>query len=480
MSALAAGFSPMTDDRSGLLYAAAVSGMTGPPGLYRLDTGWQTPSLMDAAPGGAITRNHSISSELALLAMDENAAAMAAAAANGDLYATGAVPWTTPPTDLSASQFSDSPISSNMPVHTAEAQGHLNMAAATNSTTSAGIPWMDPSVIEMFQYGQGQPVQGHGQGQTHQQQQQQQMHTPGSIASSSANNYFPSPSTTPSLRQSPATGHKSVPLSNSGNNGNGSYYQSHIGQQHSQVHANNGSHINVNVHLASCACFTSCLQALQALHNASTPAAPPFDVVLSLNRNAVEGCAAMLACPRCMGRSGTHTAAMLLATLLGKITSFYKTASQSYFHANAEAITQTGHGNNSSIVKAQAESPGLANTMGPAASRPAANLTSSTSPSVRPSRAASIIACAGGSVPGLGVSLGGYQLQDEDGRWLELEILHRELKKLEEVYARFREVCGEVLFEDVAVSKAMIGYLGQTLGATLDLVNHRKGELQFV
>jgi hypothetical protein len=81
---------------------------------------------------------------------------------------------------------------------------------------------------------------------------------------------------------------------------------------------------------------------------------------------------------------------------------------------------------------------------------------------------------------GLGVSFGAYQLQGEDGRWLELEILNRELKKLEEVYARFREVCGDLLFEDVAVSKAMIGYLGQTLGAALDLVNHRKEDLQFV
>lgn len=86
----------------------------------------------------------------------------------------------------------------------------------------------------------------------------------------------------------------------------------------------------------------------------------------------------------------------------------------------------------------------------------------------------------GGAVAGLGVSLGAYQLQGEDGRWLELEILNRELKKLEEVYTRFREVCGDLLFEDVAVSKAMIGYLGQTLGSTLDLVNHRKGDLQYV
>lgn len=44
----------------------------------------------------------------------------------------------------------------------------------------------------------------------------------------------------------------------------------------------------------SCTCFTVCLQSLQALHSASSASPPPFDMVLSLNRKAVEGCAAML------------------------------------------------------------------------------------------------------------------------------------------------------------------------------------------
>uniref|UniRef100_L2FMP0 Transcription factor n=1 Tax=Colletotrichum fructicola (strain Nara gc5) TaxID=1213859 RepID=L2FMP0_COLFN len=179
--------------------------------------------------------------------------------------------------------------------------------------------------------------------------------------------YFPSPSTTPNMR--PAVRHKS---SNSGGGG-------------------------------SCTCFTVCLQSLQALHNASSPSAPPFDLVLSLNRKAVEGCASMLSCNRCMSRSGTHTAAMLLATL---------------------------------------NSPGA------------------------------------GAVGGLGVSLGAYTLGGEDGRWLELEILNRELRKLEEVYAQFREVCAD-LSEDPEVSKAMIGYLGHNLGTTLEVVSHRKGDMSY-
>lgn len=80
----------------------------------------------------------------------------------------------------------------------------------------------------------------------------------------------------------------------------------------------------------------------------------------------------------------------------------------------------------------------------------------------------------------LGVSFGVYHLNGEDGRWLELEILARELHKLEEVYARFREVvCTD--FSDVPeVTKAMIGYLGQNLGSTLEVISHRKGDMTFV
>lgn len=116
---------------------------------------------------------------------------------------------------------------------------------------------------------------------------------------------------------------------------------------------------------------------------------------------------------------------MLLATVIGKITSFYKSASQSYFD-NASQSSVVSPGSN-----------------------------------------------------GLGVSLGAYQVNPEDGRWLELEILARELKKLEEVYSRFRDVCTE-LSEDPEVSRAMIGYLGQTLGSTLEVVSHnRKGDFGY-
>jgi hypothetical protein len=162
---------------------------------------------------------------------------------------------------------------------------------------------------------------------------------------------------------------------------------------------------------SSCTCFTVCLQSLQALHNVSPPVSPPFDQVLSLNRKAVEGCASMLSCPGCMSRSGTHTAVMLLSTVIGKVTSLYKYAGQQCFESG--------------------------------------NMLSSAAPSGR-----------------LSINIGDYTVNKEDGRWLELEILSRELRDLEVVYAQFRDVCGD-LSEDPQVSKAIIGYHGQTLDSTL-------------
>lgn len=117
---------------------------------------------------------------------------------------------------------------------------------------------------------------------------------------------------------------------------------------------------------------------------------------------------------------------MLLATVIGKITSFYNAASHSYFETSGLGMAQNNPGNN------------------------------------------------------VGVSLGVYQLNGEDGRWLELEILARELHKLEEVYSRFREVvCTD--FSDIPeVTKAMISHLGQNLGSTLEVISHRRGDVPFV
>ncbi|KAJ9156300.1 Transcription factor [Pleurostoma richardsiae] len=341
--------SPVPDEKH-MVYSAHHPSMTG---LYKIETGWHTPPT---SVDGSMSRNHSISSELALLGMEERGPVDTdPAVTNGDMYGTS-MPWT-PPTDLGPAQFSDSPMATALPHEHARSQSY---------DMSMSMPgWADPTQ-DMFSYSQ--------------------VPTPTSMGS----NYFPSPTATPNLRPVPPR-HKSSPSSV----------------------ANGGS----------CTCFTVCLQSLQALHNASSPASPPFDLVLSLNRKAVEGCAAMLACARCMNRSGSHTATMLLATVIGKITSFYKNASQSYFENGG--------------------------------------------PHAAP------------SATGLGVSLGAYQVNGEDGRWLELEILARELRKLQEVYARFREVCAD-LSDDPEVSKAMIGYLNHNLGSTLEVVSHRKGDMRLV
>ncbi|ORY65287.1 uncharacterized protein BCR38DRAFT_340734 [Pseudomassariella vexata] len=267
----------------------------------------------------------------------------------------------TPPTDLSCAPYGD------VAVSVAQMPGAHVRSQSFDLSMTAPMGWSDPSTHDMMAYSH--------------------MPTPSSMPS----NYFPSPTATPHIRPA-SSRHKPSSSTSAG---------------------------------GSCNCFTVCLQSLQHLHNASGQVSPPFDLVLSLNRKAVEGCAAMLSCSKCMNRSGTHTAAMLLATVMGKITSFYRNASHSYFE-------------NGSMGMSSHSSPPSA----------------------------------------LGVSLGAYQLNSEDGRWLELEILARELRKLEEVYARFREVFSD-LSDDPEVSKAMIGYLGQNLGSTLEVISHRKGDVTY-
>jgi len=169
--------------------------------------------------------------------------------------------------------------------------------------------------------------------------------------------------------------------------------------------------------VGSCACFTVCFQSLQSLQIATTPATVPFDGVLSLNRTALEGCTTMLACTRCLEGSGTYAAAMLFSALIGKIILLYRDSSQSYFE----------------------------NAIG-------------TSP-----RASAR----------LRVSWGAYHVNTEDSLHIGLEILSYELRKLGEVYARFREVCAG-LFEDLEVSRAITEYLDKILASAVETVTNWK------
>ena len=82
----------------------------------------------------------------------------------------------------------------------------------------------------------------------------------------------------------------------------------------------------------TCDCFAACLQVLQSLHNHSwllsstEQGGPPFDVVLTINKEAIESCATLLGCASCVSKSGKSIATMMLATLFGKVMSLYRAA----------------------------------------------------------------------------------------------------------------------------------------------------------
>lgn len=79
------------------------------------------------------------------------------------------------------------------------------------------------------------------------------------------------------------------------------------------------------------------------------------------------------------------------------------------------------------------------------------------------------------SGPG-GMGFGGYSVDGEVSRCIELEILAIDLRRLEEVHSLFREVCHK-LPEDPELGRAMIDYLGQGLGCAMQVVSHRNGDM---
>ncbi|KAK6580052.1 hypothetical protein PZA11_007074 [Diplocarpon coronariae] len=167
---------------------------------------------------------------------------------------------------------------------------------------------------------------------------------------------------------------------------------------------------------ASCNCFDICLAALQALHTSDTqPASSAFDVILTTNQRAVEACARMLACPRCTARSSASSLrTMLLGTILSRIIAIYQEASTSYF---ARASHQ------------------------------------------------------------LPLSFGSYHVvAGEDVRWLQAEIILRDLEKLKELFARFRDAgaAGE-REEDIGMHDAVSHYLCQSLDLTLAGLRKQRG-----
>lgn len=172
-----------------------------------------------------------------------------------------------------------------------------------------------------------------------------------------------------------------------------------------------------------CDCFAVCIQALQALHNHSwlpasiEPGGLPFDVVLTINREALKGCGGMLDCVKCVSKTGSSISTMLLGTIFGKIISLYGAACLFRF--------------------------------GPASDSQAA---------VR-------------------LTYGAYTLTGEDRRLLEMEIIIRELKKVGSVLTvyqeRFRNVEAEK--DESSIYEALTGYLEKNLHYILDFLHSRKG-----
>ena len=174
---------------------------------------------------------------------------------------------------------------------------------------------------------------------------------------------------------------------------------------------------------AQCDCFAACIQALQALHShswlsASTgPGGLPFDVVLTMNREALKGCGGMLDCVKCVSKTGSSISTMLLGTIFGKIISLYGAACLFRF--------------------------------GPASDSQAA---------VR-------------------LAYGAYTLTGEDRRLLEMEIIIRELQKVESVLIMYQERFrnAEAEKDESSVYDALTGYLEKNLHYILDFLHSRKG-----
>lgn len=160
-----------------------------------------------------------------------------------------------------------------------------------------------------------------------------------------------------------------------------------------------------------CSCLKNCLQWLFALNEHSNPAItqPALDVVLTINRKAVEDCLRMLACSSCSSASRSSTNSMLLATIMEKILSFYQEATRTYLQIGPDTDAQ--------------------------------------------------------------MSIGMYEVTKEDGFWLKAEILWRDLRKLEELLGQFSSACAGsngLEQDETGVHSSLVNHLSQNLSFTLE------------
>ena len=175
---------------------------------------------------------------------------------------------------------------------------------------------------------------------------------------------------------------------------------------------------------SDCDCFASCLHALQSLHNHSWMSSsthqggPPFDIVLKINREAIDGCSALLGCTKCVSKIGSSITTMLLATIFGKVMSLYRATCMFRFGSS------TG-------VQASAQ-----------------------------------------------LAFGAYTVTGEDRQLLEIEILLLELRKVENVLTLYQERFHNAQAEqdESSVYTALTSYLDKNLRYIVDFLQVRKGE----
>jgi hypothetical protein len=75
----------------------------------------------------------------------------------------------------------------------------------------------------------------------------------------------------------------------------------------------------------------------------------------------------------------------------------------------------------------------------------------------------------------LPLTFGTYKVAGEDGRWLEMEIIMRELKKLRGLFAKFQGTSRTSEWEeDAEMHTAVTNYLYQSLHLTLEEWNMQK------
>ncbi|KAJ5054545.1 uncharacterized protein L3040_000816 [Drepanopeziza brunnea f. sp. 'multigermtubi'] len=199
---------------------------------------------------------------------------------------------------------------------------------------------------------------------------------------------------------------------------------------------------------ATCNCFNTCLSALQALHNSDAiTATSPFDVILTINQRAVETCSTMLHCPICTSKAGASSLrTMLLGTILGRIISIYQDASKNYFALSTN----------------------------PSSTSTTSTPTTSSSPSSHHNNG--YIRQQQQQQQQLPLTFGTYRVASEDVRWLQMEILLRDLKKLKELFARFQAtslMLGESE-EDAGMHGAVSNYLCQSLDLTFESLRKQR------